>query len=129
MNATPSAQIPAAALEVAARALHEGTLLPFIHIQNGNTTGYPSWEESTEGTRQATIVKVRKALDSPTFADYYDWLTLAERLAGPSYAERNGQPPAATDDTERTRGHRAEYYLIHHLLRADEAALLAGGGS
>ncbi|MFC7794652.1 hypothetical protein [Streptomyces cinereoruber] len=124
MSVNPSVA-PAAALEVAARALHEGTLLAFLHIQNGNTDGYPSWEDSTEGARQATIAKVRKALESPTFDDYYAWLTLPERLLGDSgFIATHGQPPAADDDTERTRGHRAEYYLIQHLLRIDDAALL-----
>ncbi|MFH8581625.1 hypothetical protein [Streptomyces zaomyceticus] len=129
MSVKPSENVPTAALEVAARALHEGTLLPFLHIQNGNTTGYRSWEDSTEGDRRATMAKVRKALDSPTFDDYYDWLTLPERIAGPGYIARYGQPPTASDDTERTRGHRAEYYLVHHLLRADDAALLTEAGS
>ncbi|MFD3336049.1 hypothetical protein ACFWV1_25895 [Streptomyces sp. NPDC058700] len=128
MSVNPSANIPAAALEVAARALHGSTLLGFLQIQNGNTVGFRSWEDSTEASRQATIAKVRRALDSPTFDDYYAWLTLPERLAGPGYMARHGQPPAASDDTERTRGHRAEYYLVHHLLRIDDAALLSESG-
>lgn len=120
MNPSPEA------IEIAARALHEGTLLPFLHIQNGSTSGYSTWENLGEGGRRSTITKVRKALEAPTFDDYYAWLTLPERLAGSGFVAVHGQPPAADADTERTRGHRAEYYLIQHLLRIDDAALLTG---
>jgi hypothetical protein len=117
--------VPAETLKVAAQAVYEATLRPFLHIQSGHPTGDP-WERLAEGDQNSYLWKVRKAIESETFADYYAWMTLAERLAGPNsaFAVERDQPPAAEEDTERTRGHRAEYYLVQHLLRVDAGALL-----
>ncbi|MYR75178.1 MULTISPECIES: hypothetical protein [unclassified Streptomyces] len=118
--------LPSRALEVAAKALYEGTLLPFQLIQSGAAPAHPAWDEMDERARQHYVRRAQKAIESPTFADYYAWCTLAWRTAPPdsAFAAEMGPEPQAGDDTEHMRGHRAEYYLAHHLLRADDAALL-----
>jgi hypothetical protein len=114
--------IPAETLKMAAQTMYEATMRPFLHIQAGHPVGEP-WDQLAEGDHNSYVWKTRKALESATFADYYAWMTLPEQLSPNSGL---GQPPAANEDTERTRGHRAEYYLVQHLLRVDEGALLAG---
>ncbi|MFJ6238885.1 hypothetical protein ACIQH0_32940 [Streptomyces griseus] len=122
--------IPAETLTVAARAMYEATMRPFLHIQSGRPVGEP-WEQLTEHHQGTYLVKVRKALESETFADYYAFLTLPERLLGPgsAFEAEHGCPPEADEDTERTRGHRAEYHLVQHLLRVDDGALLTGSAA
>jgi hypothetical protein len=119
---------PHAPLELAARALHEAVILPFHHIQEGqdpvDSGRYRNWFDLPEEGREVYRRKARKAAESATFAEYYDWVTLAERLAPEDslYVAKNGRPPAHDEDTERTRGHRAEYYLVQHLLRVEDPA-------
>ena len=117
--------IPAETVTMAARAMYEATMRPFLHIQSGRPAGEP-WEQLTEQHQRTYLWKVRKALESETFADYYAWMTLPERMLGPGsgFEAEHGCPPVADEDTERTRGHRAEYHLIQHLLRVDDRALL-----
>lgn len=118
--------VPAEPLKMAAQAMYEATMRPFLHLQSGRPVGEP-WEQLSEGYRSSYLWKVRKASESETFADYYAWMTLTERVADPhsAFAAERGQPPAADEDTERTRGHRAEYYLVQHLLRVEDGVLLA----
>ncbi|MFD9721009.1 hypothetical protein [Streptomyces sp. NPDC059076] len=121
---------PPEALNIAARALHEAANLAFLHIQSGRDLvaagAHRSWEDLEEGSKQPYRVKAQKALEADTFEEYYDWVTLIERLVDPGslFAIRYGKSPAASADTERTRAHRAEFYLVHHLLRVDDAELL-----
>lgn len=113
------------ALEVAARMLHELTL-SHHHIEDGHPPldggRYQAWQDLSEPSRRAYRWKAQKAVESPTFEDFYGWMTLAERMS-------KQDVPGPSGDTERTRGHRAEYYLIQHLLRIDDAVLLTGGAS
>ncbi|MGW1814141.1 hypothetical protein ACWCQM_11345 [Streptomyces sp. NPDC002125] len=119
--------IPAETLQMAAQAMYEATMRPFLHIQAGHPVGEP-WDQLTEGDHNSYAWKTRKALESETFADYYAWMTLPERQLGPDsgFVAERGWPPSSDEDTERTRGHRAEYYLVQHLLRVDDGVLLAG---
>lgn len=110
------------ALDVAARALHDfGMSHHHIHEGRDPLEGgrYSTWEDTTEQTRRSTRWIAQKALESATFDDFYAWLTLTERMTGQVV-------PDASSDTERTRGARAQYYLIQHLLRIDDAALPMG---
>ncbi|MGW1468556.1 hypothetical protein ACWCPT_29945 [Streptomyces sp. NPDC002308] len=120
--------LPETALEVAAKALYEGTFLPFALIQSGETSAYLTWDEMDEGARRAYVRQAQKAAEASTFADYYAWCTLIWRIAPPNsdFVVEQGPEPRAEDDTEHMRGHRAEYYLVQHLLRADNAVLPAG---
>lgn len=109
-------------LDIAARALHDLTLAS-CHIQDGRPPfdegRYKPWEELPEASRRSSRWLAAKALASETFSEFYDWTTLIERQYGHEY-------PAADSDTERTRGARAQYYLVQHLLRIEGAALPAG---
>lgn len=119
--------IPAEPLAMAARAMYEATMRPFLHIQSGHPAGDP-WDQLTEQHQGTYLWKARKAIESETFADYYAWMTLPERVLGPdsAFVAERGCPPEPDEDTERTRGHRAEYHLVQHLLRVDDGALLVG---
>jgi len=120
--------LPNAALAVAAKALYEGTFLPFDLIQWGEARPYPAWGEMDEGAREAYVRRAQKAIEAPTFADYYAWCTLTWRTAPPdsAFMAEQGPEPQVDEDSEHMRGHRAEYYLVHHLLRVEGAAMLAG---
>lgn len=122
--------LPDTALEVAAKALYEGTFCPFELIQSGEAPARLAWGEMDERARQHYVRRAQKAIESPTFADYYSWCTLVWRTApaGSRFAATMGPEPKVDDDTEHMRGHRAEYYLVHHLLRADDAVLLCAEG-
>ncbi|WP_331728869.1 hypothetical protein OG693_38930 (plasmid) [Streptomyces sp. NBC_01259] len=122
--------LPGTALEVAAKALYEGTLLPFTLIQSGETPAYPAWAEMDKRARQHYVRRAQKASESPTFADYYSWCTLVWRTASPdsAFAAKMGPEPKVDDDTEHMRGHRAEYYLVQHLLRVDDGVLPCAEG-
>ncbi|MFJ8677223.1 hypothetical protein [Streptomyces sp. NPDC093589] len=106
-----------AALDIAARTLHDFTLA-HLHIQDGvpplEDGRYKPWDEATESARRSRVWLAQKALDLATFDEFYQWTTLAERQMG-------HEVPDASSDTERTRGARAQYYLVQHLLRIDEA--------
>ena len=119
--------LPNRALEVAAKALYEGTLLPFELIQSGTTPVCTAWDKMDQRARQHYMRRAQKAIESPTFADYYAWCTLIWRTvpSDSAFVAEVGPEPKVDDDTEHMRGHRAEYYLVHHLLRVDDAALLA----
>ena len=119
-------------IELAARALYESVLLPFLHVQEGEDVvasgRCQSWDTASEQTRRSYAWKAQKAFESETFEAYCGWMTLAERMAAESpYLHANGEPPAADADTERTRAHRAEYHLVHHLVRVDDVAPLGEG--
>ncbi|MEU0624982.1 hypothetical protein ABZ329_29495 [Streptomyces rubiginosohelvolus] len=120
--------LPDAALEVAAKALYEGTFLPFDLIQWGEVRSYPAWDEMDERGRETYVRRAQKAIEAPTFADYYAWCTLIWRTAPPgsAFMAEQGPEPQVDEDSEHMRGHRAEYYLVHHLLRVDDAVMLAG---
>lgn len=97
-------------LEVAARALHAFTL---SHYQLSYPDGPPTaWDDLSEEGRQATRVLAKKAAEAATFEDFYAFTTLAQNLAGIPV-------PAAHDDTERTRGARAQYAIVQSLTRIE----------
>ncbi|MFH9425962.1 hypothetical protein [Streptomyces sp. NPDC017529] len=108
------------ALEVVARTLHVFTLAHH-HIQDGRPPlddgRFKTWDQLPEGARRATRWKAQKASELATFAAFYAWTTFIERQMGQDV-------PAADSNTERTRGTRAEYYLVQHLMRIDSGALL-----
>ncbi|MFI7096846.1 hypothetical protein [Streptomyces lydicus] len=107
------------AIEIAAEALHDFELAHH-HIQEGRPPledgRYKSWAAMPESARRSNRWLAQKALSSDTFEEFYGWTTLAERQMG-------HEVPEAGSDTERTRGARAQYFLLQHLLRIDEAAI------
>lgn len=97
-------------LEVAARALHAFTL---SHYQLSYPDGPPTaWDDLSEEGRQASRLLARKAAEAAAFEDFYAFTTLAQDLAGIPV-------PAAHEDTERTRGARAEYAIVQSLTRVE----------
>lgn len=97
-------------LEVAARALHAFTLL---HQEVSHPDWAPTaWDDLSEQARRSSRDLAKRAAEAATFEDFYAFTTLAEKLAGWSY-------PAADEDTERTRGVRAQYALVQSLTRIE----------
>ena len=100
------------ALLVAARALHEIALAHYsITMPDSPAT---LWADLSEPSRRSYQVLAQKAAEAPTFEDFYAFTTLAEGLAGLGH-------PFADEDTERTRGARAQYALVRHLTSIEPA--------
>ncbi|MFI1161366.1 hypothetical protein [Streptomyces sioyaensis] len=106
-------------IDIAARALHDLTLAHH-HIEDGRPpvgeNRYKAWEDLPDSARRSNRWLAQKALNSESFGEYYGWTTLAERQMG-------HEVPDTSSDTERTRGARAQYYLLQHLLHIDGATL------
>lgn len=98
------------AMEGAARLLH-GLTQAHYDVAYPDT-GQPSWSDLTEETRRSYRVVAQKASEADSFEDFYAFTTMAERLAGLEY-------PAAEEDTERSRGAKAQYHLVQHLTRIE----------
>ena len=98
------------AAEAAARALHHLTVLHYsISAPGSPVTG---WDDLSDQAKHSYRSLAEKASEAPTFEEFYAFTTLTERLMGRDY-------PDAADDTERTRGARAQYYLVQHLTRVE----------
>jgi hypothetical protein len=93
-------------LEVAAQVLH--SLTTAHHAIDAPDRPQISWNDLDEPTRRSYRILAQKAAEASSFEDFYAFTTLAESLAGLAY-------PDAEEDTERTRGARAQYYLVQHL--------------
>ncbi|MFE4915808.1 hypothetical protein ACFRCX_30350 [Streptomyces sp. NPDC056652] len=106
------------ALDVAAKSLHDFSLARH-HAAEGRPPEagrYPDWHHLSEGCLRSYRWKAQKAFEAETFEGYYEWMTMAERMAGLDV-------PAPDSDTERVRGHQVEYHIVQHLLTIRDGVL------
>jgi hypothetical protein len=108
MNSAPTSID--SAMEAAAQALHSLTEAHYsVTMPDARTS---PWSDLSEQARRSYLGLAQKASEADSFEDFYAFTTMAERLAGLEY-------PAAEEDTERSRGAKAQYHLVQHLTRIE----------